>query len=38
MIFKDDKTASITYGNGNYYQAKYEIWGLDGTISLDRAY
>ena len=38
MIFEDNKTASITYGNGNYYQAKYEIWGSDGTISLDRAY
>jgi len=38
MIFENDKTASITYGNGNYYQAKYEIWGSDGSISLDRAY
>jgi len=38
MIFEGEKTASITYGNGNYYQAKYEIWGSDGTISLDRAY
>ena len=23
---------------GNYYQAKYEVWGTDGVISLDRAY
>ena len=38
MIFDDDKTATITYGNGNYYQAKYSIWGSDGIISLERAY
>ena len=38
ITYKNNKTASITYANGNYYQAKYEIWGSDGTISLDRAY
>ena len=38
LSYKNQKTASVTYGNGNYYQAKYEIWGSDGIISLDRAY
>ena len=38
ILYKNNKTASITYGNGNYYQAKYEVWGSDGIISLDRAY
>ena len=38
MTFEDGKTASITYGNGNYYQAEYTIWGTDGIISLDRAF
>ena len=38
MIFENEKTASITYGNGNYYQAKYNIWGSEGIISLERAY
>jgi len=38
MIFDKEKTASITYGNGNYYQAEYSIWGSDGIISLERAY
>ena len=38
MIFRDEKTASLTYGNGSYYQSEYEIWGTEGTISLDRAY
>ena len=38
MTFRDGKTASITYGNGNYYQAEYTIWGTDGIISLDRAF
>jgi len=38
MIFKNEKTASITYGNGNYYQSKYNIWGTDGIIDLERAY
>ena len=38
LIYENEKTATITYGNGNYYQAKYEIWGSDGIISLDRAY
>ena len=38
LIYDNEKTATITYGNGNYYQAKYEVWGSDGIISLDRAY
>tara|TARA_B110000014_G_C20099920_1_gene577166 strand:- start:191 stop:1216 length:1026 start_codon:yes stop_codon:yes gene_type:complete len=38
MIYDGGKTASITFGNGNFYQAKYEIWGSDGILSLDRAY
>ena len=38
MLYGDGKMASITYGNGNYYQAKYNIWGSDGIISLERAY
>lgn len=38
LLFEDGKTASVTYGNGNYYQANYNIWGSEGIISLDRAY
>jgi len=38
LIYENDKTATINYGNGNYYQAKYEVWGSDGVVSLDRAY
>ena len=38
LFYENDKTATITYSNGSYYQAKYEVWGTDGTISLDRAY
>jgi dTDP-3,4-didehydro-2,6-dideoxy-alpha-D-glucose 3-reductase len=38
LTYKNNKTASITYANGNYYQAKYEVWGSEGVISLDRAY
>ena len=38
LIYKNQKSATITYCNGNYYQAKYEVWGSDGVISLDRAY
>ncbi len=38
MIFQNGNSASITYGNGNYYQAQYGIWGSKGTISLERAY
>ena len=38
LSYKNNKTASITYANGSYYQAKYEVWGSDGVISLDRAY
>jgi len=38
ILFENEKTASITYGNGNYYQAKYNVWGSEGIISLERAY
>ena len=38
MIFDKEKTASVTYGNGNYYQSKYNVWGSGGIISLERAY
>ena len=38
MKYKNEKTASISYGNGNYYQAKYDVWGSKGIISLERAY
>ena len=38
LTYENNKTASINYANGNYYQAKYEIWGSKGIISLDRAY
>ena len=37
LSYENDKTATITYSNGSYYQAKYEVWGTDGVISLDRA-
>ena len=38
LFYENDKTATISYSNGSYYQAKYEVWGTDGVISLDRAY
>ena len=38
MTYENEKTASITYGNGNYYQSKYSLWGSEGVISLERAY
>ena len=38
LTYKNNKTANITYANGSYYQAKYEVWGTNGIISLDRAY
>ena len=38
MIYDDGKSASITYGNGNYYQSKYDLWGTTGILSLERAY
>jgi predicted dehydrogenase len=38
LTYKNNKTANVTYANGNYYQAKYEVWGTQGIISLDRAY
>ena len=38
ILYRDDKHATITYGHGRYYQAKYDVWGSDGVISLERAY
>ncbi|WP_428324983.1 Gfo/Idh/MocA family protein [Nitrosopumilus sp.] len=38
MTFKNEKTASIIFGNGNYYQSEYNVWGTDGKITLERAY
>ena len=38
LTFKNEKIATITYGNGMYYQSKYNIWGTDGIIDLERAY
>ena len=38
LTYKNNKTAIINYANGNYYQAKYDVWGSEGVISLDRAY
>ena len=38
LFYENGKTATITYSNGSYYQARYEVWGTDGVISLDRAY
>ena len=38
LFYENGKTATITYSNGSYYQAKYEVLGTDGVISLDRAY
>ena len=38
LFYENGKTATISYANGNYYQAKYEVWGTDGVVSLDRAY
>jgi predicted dehydrogenase len=38
LTYKNNKTANVTYANGSYYQAKYEVWGSQGIISLDRAY
>jgi len=38
LFYENGKTATISYINGSYYQAKYEVWGTDGVITLDRAY
>ena len=38
MTYDNEKIASMTYSNGNFYQAKYHVWGTKGTISLKRAY
>ena len=38
LFYENGKTATISYINGSYYQSKYEVWGTDGVISLDRAY
>ena len=37
-LFDNDKFASLSFGNGNFYQAKYHIWGTDGILSSERAY
>jgi len=29
MIYENEKIASITYGNGSYYQSKYNVWGTE---------
>ena len=36
--YENEKTALMSYGNGNYYQAKYDVWGSKGIISLNRGY
>ncbi len=28
LTYKNNKTANVTYANGSYYQAKYEVWGI----------
>ena len=38
MKYENEKTALLSYGNGNYYQAKYDVWGEKGIISSNRAY
>ena len=38
ILFPKDKHATITYGHDLYYQAKYDVWGSKGVISLERAY
>ena len=38
MTYNDEKMASITYCNGSFYQAKYQVLGTKGIISLKRAY
>ena len=38
LYYENGKTATISYINGSYYQARYEVWGTHGVISLDRAY
>tara|TARA_Y100001936_G_scaffold230804_1_gene254200 strand:+ start:2083 stop:3108 length:1026 start_codon:yes stop_codon:yes gene_type:complete len=38
MRYENDKIATLAYGNGNFYQANYEVWGNKGLISLDRAF
>ena len=38
MVFNDERAASVSFGNGNFYQANYQVWGSKGTIELERAY
>ena len=38
MKYDDEKIASMSYCNGSFYQAKYQVWGTKGLISLERAY
>ena len=38
LMYKDDKSAFVSFGYTNYYQANYKIWGSEGVIELQRAY
>ena len=38
MTYDNEKIASMAYSNGSFYQAKYQVWGTKGIISLQRAY
>jgi NDP-hexose-3-ketoreductase len=38
MVFDNEKTASVSFANGNFYQANYQVWGSKGIIELERAY
>ena len=38
MVFDDQKAASVSFANGNFYQANYQVWGSKGIVELERAY
>lgn len=38
LNFENNKFGICSYGNDVYYQSKYEIWGTNGILSLDRAF
>lgn len=38
LDFGDSKTAHLVFGFNNMYQNKYEIWGTEGVIKLERAF
>ena len=38
LVFQNNKFGICSYGNDAYYQSKYEIWGTNGVLSLDRAF